>query len=116
MYDHDPVLFSPGLSATPNSITVGFGLGHPTPNPCVSSTQVNYSLPAGGTRQDVSLGVYDLAGHRIQTLTGDQMTGGTGQVRWNCRDERGQTVPSGVYFIRMNWGDKHASQRVVLIR
>ncbi len=116
MFDETIVYFDTGLSAAPNQIAVDFSLGRPTPNPCVSSTQVNYSLPGGGAGLDVSLTVYDLAGRRVQTLTGAEMAGGTGQVRWNCRDDRGQVVPSGVYFIRMNWGDKQASRRVVLIR
>jgi len=116
MYDQDAVLFSHALSPAPDSATTGFGLGNPSPNPCISSTRMNYSLPTGAAGQEFSLAVYDLAGHRIQTLTGDQMSAGTGQVRWNCRNERGEIVSSGVYFIRMNWGDKHASRRVVLIR
>ena len=93
-----------------------FALGHPVPNPCISSTQVSYSVPAGGLADDVSLAVYDLAGRRIRTLVGSDAGGNPGLVSWDCRNDRGQPVPSGVYFIQLNWNRKHLSERVVLIR
>jgi len=89
-----------------------FALGHPTPNPCFSTTQVRYSVPAGSNAEDVSLAVYDLAGRRIRNLVGTE----TGVAQWNGRNDRGQPVPSGVYFIQIRLNQKHMSQRVLLIR
>jgi hypothetical protein len=112
MSDEDVAVFDLGLSGVTGPVATAFALGHPAPNPCVSSTQVSYSVPAGSDASEVSLAVYDLAGRRIRNLVGSE----TGVVQWNCRNDQGQPVPSGVYFIQLRWNQKHISERVLLIR
>ena len=116
MSDQDEAVFDPGITGVPGQTLTAFALGHPVPNPCISSTQVSYSIPAGGLADEVSLAVYDLAGRRIRTLVGSDTNANPGLVSWDCRNDRGQPVPSGVYFIQLNWNRKHLSEQVVLIR
>ncbi len=112
MSDEDVAVFDMGLSEVAGQMKTAFALGQPAPNPCFSTTQVRYSVPAGSNAEDVSLAVYDLAGRRIRNLLASE----TGVVQWNGRNDRGQPVPSGVYFIQIRLNQKHMSQRVLLIR
>ncbi len=112
MSDEDVAVFDLGLSNVNGQVMTAFALGRPAPNPCISTTQVSYSIPSEADAGEVSLAVYDLAGRRIRSLVGSE----TGIVHWNGRNDQGQAVPSGVYFIQLRWNQKHVSERVLLIR
>jgi hypothetical protein len=97
------------------------------PNPFSSSTRVRLSQSAGGTRattyhprsrNDAPLGIYDLAGRRVRTLLPHlaQDMPGTTFYEWDGRDERGKTVPSGVYFAGLASGEDRVAQRLVFVR
>ena len=112
MNDEDEAIFDLGMSHVTNQTTTAFALGRPYPNPCITTTQIRYSVPAGDNASEVSLAVYDLSGRKIRNLSGSE----SGMVQWDCRNEQDQPVSSGVYFIQLRWKEKHASKRVLLVR
>jgi hypothetical protein len=59
--------------------------------------------------------VFDAGGRRIY---GESLTLGAGprSVGWDLRDNTGRTVPSGVYFVRLNTREGSAVRRVVRVR
>jgi len=83
------------------------------PNPFNALTTIDFSLPASG---QVTLVVYDLAGHHVRTLVDDQTTAGHHTVTWNGRDDRGKPVASGTYYYRLSAGAFSATRPAVLIK
>ena len=79
-----------------------------SPNPFFGSATVTISLESAGfTRLDV----FDLSGRIVQTLTEEQMDGGT----HNFTLEADDLVP-GVYMIKLSSGEQTTTARCVLIR
>ncbi len=93
-----------------------FALGEPFPNPCFSNTQVSFSIPEQFDSSAVSFAVFDVRGHKIRDLLDHNLVGGNGTARWDGRNDKGQSVASGMYFIRMQIEDRLLSKRVMLMR
>jgi hypothetical protein len=69
------------------------------PNPFNPSTTIGYDVPVGSGQ--VTLRIYDIRGTHIRTLVNETPPGGRHTVEWDGRDNRGQTVSSGIYFYRL---------------
>jgi hypothetical protein len=78
------------------------------PNPFNALTTVQFSLPF---TLHVRICVYDLLGQLVATLLDTRMDAGTHLVRWNA-----DTVPSGVYFIRLETAQGSRTLPAVLLR
>jgi hypothetical protein len=68
------------------------------PNPFNPSTTIEYAIPVSN---HVSIEVFNELGVKVRTLVNRHMTAGTYQTAWNATDDHGNTVPSGVYFYKM---------------
>ena len=88
---------------------------HPNvPNPFNPSTTIRFDLAQLGP---VQLGVYDVAGRRVRLLLDAIRPAGYGQtVTWDGRDGTGRSLPSGVYFCRLQSRDAIATRRLVLLQ
>jgi hypothetical protein len=83
------------------------------PNPFNPATRIGFDLP-GEAR--VSLAVYDAGGRRVRTLVaGEPRVAGHHEVVWRGVDERGDPVPSGVYFYRLEAGGAAESRKMLLL-
>jgi hypothetical protein len=74
-----------------------------------------------GTGEEVepiklSVGVYDVAGRRIQELFDDAVFVEVVNVTWDGRNYKGDLVPSGMYFFKAQVGDQSDSKKVLIIR
>ena len=85
----------------------------PRPNPFNPRTEVRFSLEREG---DASLVVYDARGRRVRTLVSAPLTAGLHTITWQGRDDRGGSVASGVYFLKMEFGGKVMTRRMTLVR
>ena len=83
------------------------------PNPMRRFGIVYYSLPNPGG--DVRMTVHDVTGRRVRVLVRDARPGGPLQVGWNALDDDRRLVPPGVYLIRLTFGGKTLSHRVVVM-
>ena len=90
-----------------------FALEQNYPNPFNPSTRIEFSIPAPS---HVKLIVYNVLGARVRGLLDETLPGGFVSVLWDGRDERGQEVPSGVYFYSLQAGDRHHTRRMMLVR
>jgi len=90
-----------------------FGLAQNRPNPMASKTTIHYSIPSTGK---VSLKLYNAAGQVVKTLVNSIEKPGMKKVIWDGKDNRGSKVASGVYFYRLETGDKTATRKLVLVR
>ena len=87
-------------------------LAAPRPNPFASATEIAYTLPASGP---VRLAVYDVTGREHAVLVHGLQPAGRRAVIWDGRGVRGRsTRPAGVYFVRLTFGDRVETQKLVL--
>ncbi len=83
------------------------------PNPCNDSCALALQLP-GPDR--VRAAVYDVMGRLVCVLADRSFPAGEVLLAWNGRDERGDTVASAVYFVRMRVGASELERKIVLLR
>ena len=83
------------------------------PNPFNSETIISFSIPRSGK---ALLEIYDVLGRRVKTLLHGRVTAGDYQIRWNGRNQWGQSVSSGVYFYRLQSGEQVLTRKLLLIR
>jgi hypothetical protein len=75
-----------------------FALSQNYPNPFNPETSIQYALPQAAI---VELIIYDIRGRRVRRLVSGRVEAGFHRVRWDGKDERGNTATSGIYFYRI---------------
>jgi hypothetical protein len=88
-------------------------LARATPNPAFEHAVIRFTLPAA-TRVD--LGVFDAAGRRLRSLRGGDLAAGEHVVPFDLRDDAGQPVPSGLYFVQLQAAGRRLVRRMAVIR
>ena len=78
--------------ATPR--TAALELRAPTPNPCVNSARLDYSVAQAGF---VDVSIYDVAGRRVATLVRGEAGPGPNAAVWDGHDSAGRLAAPGVY-------------------
>ena len=97
------------LSLLPDEFT----LRQNYPNPFNPSTTIEFTLPQP---TEISLVIYNLMGQEIRTLKRGMMDTGHHSILWHGKDNRGQLVSSGVYFIQFYSREFTASHKMVLMK
>lgn len=84
------------------------------PNPFNPMTTISFYLAEDA---DVTLRVYNITGQHVKTLIkGQAMASAQHTVSWNGTDDQGHPVGSGVFFYRLNAGDKTFVKKMVLMK
>ena len=78
------------------------------PNPFNPSTEVSFSLPMDN---HVRLSVYDVRGHEVELIFEGAQSVGSHSYTWNAG-----SLPSGVYYVRLQAGDMVTSQKALLVK
>jgi endo-1,4-beta-xylanase len=91
----------------------GFSLGQNYPNPFNPSTTIDFTLPAAG-RADVF--ILDVSGRHVRTLASGNRAAGLHTVQWDGLDDRGASVPAGVYLCRMAAGGFTEIRKLTLVK
>jgi flagellar hook assembly protein FlgD len=87
------------------------------PNPFNPSTVIPFTVPGGlGERQAIYLAVYDVNGALVKTLVSGALQGGRHEARWDGRNERGESVASGIYFVQVRSGGYKEARKMILLR
>ena len=85
-----------------------------SPNPVKKSTGISLQLPM---KETINLKVYDATGRLIKTLVKAQsLEPKTYTIKWDGRDEKGNLLPSGVYFVRLETKGVAKTEKVILTR
>jgi len=102
-----------GVTGVVDGSTPGeFNLSQNYPNPFNPSTVIDYTLSSAG---DVSLKVYNVLGVEVATLVKARQDAGRYSVAFSAV-EGAQSLPSGVYFYRLESGSQVAMKRLVLLK
>ncbi|NOZ03779.1 MAG: T9SS type A sorting domain-containing protein [FCB group bacterium] len=83
------------------------------PNPFNIKTVIQYNLPTSGK---IILEVYDLAGRSVRTLVNKTQPAGKQRVIWNGKNNNGASVPSGLYFTRLTYGNATKIKKMILVK
>jgi len=86
------------------------------PNPFVPSSRIAFRVDGTGMVQ-VSLGVYDVNGRMVRLLYDDFfMKPGVHVVDWDGTDSHGVRLGAGMFFLRLEAGERTDAAKIVLIR
>ncbi len=104
---NSPVGVTPGPAA--------FSLSPARPNPVTAGggTVIRYGLPRAGR---ASLRVYGTRGERVRTLLDGPQPADSASATWDLRDDAGREVPSGIYYVRLEFEGRSLQRRLVVIR
>jgi hypothetical protein len=91
---------------------VGLTLHANEPNPFRPSTTIRYELPHA---VNVSLKVFNALGREVRTLVSGREEIGTHSVTWDGRDDRGEPLAGGIYFLRLRAEGDEATRKVILL-
>lgn len=83
------------------------------PNPFSRTTLITYSLKKTSW---VTLKIYDITGSLVTTLTHGLSVQGIHQIPWDGTDSRGEIIPAGVYFCRLEGAGSFGLTKLVIIR
>jgi len=82
----------------------------PSPNPFRTSTVFAFDLPREGR---VRIDVFSVSGQRVRQLLDDVRPAGRHQAWWDGRDDRGNALGQGIYFMRVSAADDHGVRKVI---
>ncbi len=91
-----------------NARIKSYSLAQNYPNPFNPSTTISFSLP---WKSLVSLKVFDVMGRDVATIVSEEIAPGNYSRQWNAG-----SMPSGVYFYRLNAGAYTETKRLILLR
>lgn len=79
-------------------LPVSYALDQNYPNPFNPQTTLQYQISEA---QDVSLVIYNIQGQEVVTLDAGYKLAGRYSLDWDARDQRGESVSTGVYFCQL---------------
>jgi hypothetical protein len=97
----------------PNSTPVNYSLSQAYPNPFNPSASFNLSLAKD---QFVSIKIFDIKGEEVYTITEQKLFAGDHTFQWNAVNSRGESVNSGIYFMRADIGGLLETRKMILVK
>lgn len=89
------------------------------PNPSSGRAQVEFSVPGSG-RRDAPMAaearLIDLQGRTVRMLHTGTLVRGVTSLAWDGRDDAGQALRAGIYFVRLTTPIGSSTTRVVRVR
>jgi hypothetical protein len=83
------------------------------PNPFHPGTTIEYEL---GRAESIEIRIFDAAGRLVISLESGLKPSGRHTVTWDGRDARGERVGSGVYFYRLQAGQKTVTRKMLFLK
>ena len=108
---------TPPLAWIPKGINhaqnTDFSLKQNFPNPFNPSTTIAFKVEKP---VHVRLTIYDITGRLINTLIDQDEAAGLYSAVWNADDSRGAKIASGMYFSRLQAGDRIVTRKMLLTK
>jgi hypothetical protein len=82
-------------------------------NPVREGAEFRFALPTSGP---VALSLFDQQGRRVRDLARGFFPAGEHRASWDGRDAAGERVPSGIYFCRLEAGQRTMSRKLAVVR
>ncbi len=85
-----------------------------SPTPSQGPVSISFALP---TPSAIEGWVFDLSGRRVRAMERiTESAAGRRTMAWDGRDDAGDAVPVGLYFVRLRWAERDHTARVVIAR
>ncbi|MCX6134970.1 MAG: Ig-like domain-containing protein [Ignavibacteriales bacterium] len=95
------------------SLPLAFDLDQNYPNPFNPTTAISYQLIANSL---VTLKVYDMLGREVTTVVNEMGVAGKHTAVWDGKNDRGESVSSGVYLYQLRAGGLVMTKKMVLLK
>jgi hypothetical protein len=82
-------------------------------NPVTTGTSFLFGLEK---RTDATIRIYDVAGRVVRHLVAGWFEPGRSNVSWNCRNDCGERVAPGIYFVQFTAGSHSISRKIAVLR
>src|SRR5262249_32063383 len=96
----------PGASGT------SLALSRRGPSPGREPLTLTFALPHAAA---VKLAIYDVSGRRVRELVSGPESAGTHDGLWGLKDDRGERLPPGVPFARLEVDGQALSEKLVTL-
>jgi len=96
-----------------DNLPLEFGIRGNYPNPFNPATSVKFAIDKPGR---IELEVFDILGRQVKTLASEFKLPGVYEVVWDSKDNVGQQVASGIYFVRLVSGGQKSVMKMTLLR
>ena len=97
-----------------------FQLNQNYPNPFNPTTTIRYTVhrPSSVVRSPIptTLKIYNILGQLVKTLVNEPKSTGEYEVVWDGKDEKGNSLSSGIYFYRLAIGEQTETKRMLLLK
>lgn len=93
-----------------NNLPTNYALKNPFPNPFNPITQIQFDVPE---QNIINLSIFDLNGKLVKVLTSKEYMQGRYYLNWNAKNDYGQDIPSGMYFVRLS-SDSYSDTKKIL--
>jgi photosystem II stability/assembly factor-like uncharacterized protein len=90
-----------------------FELSQNYPNPFNGQTRILFTLQKS---EPVTLTVYNILGQPVRKLVDETRPAGKNEISWDGRDERGFSVPSGIYLYKLSTATEKQIRKMVLLK
>jgi hypothetical protein len=98
-----------------------------SPNPFRDITTISYEVPSVIEKEDGSLvrssealdtsvKVYNVVGRLVSVLVEEVVGPGIHTTEWRAVDDHGNPVASGVYYVKLQLGQKYITKRLILLK
>ncbi len=109
--------YSKVVSATPSELSSGYFLFPNYPNPFNPETHIKFNVPARlEGNPEIQVIIYNTLGKVVRVLYNGQIKPGLHDLVWDGRDQQGQIVPSGVYFVHLKSDDFESTRKMLLTK
>ena len=95
------------------NVPAAFTLEQNYPNPFNPETMIRYNLRIGG---HLKLCVFNLVGEQVATLVNTEQPAGNYSVRWGGVNEAADSLPSGMYFYRLELAGMTRTRVMIMMK
>jgi len=103
---------STAIGVSPSPAPGDFVLYNNYPNPFNAATTISYRIGEAG---QVRIDIYSVLGQHIITLVDEKKLPGVYETRWNGLDRYGKPVGSGIYFYRLDAGNRVSESKKMIL-
>jgi len=90
-----------------------FALNQNYPNPFNLSTKIRFNVPMVS---HITIKIYDILGREVKKLVDSKYQPGSHSVIWDGKDDEGNRITSGIFFMRMQVDDFIAVKKLISLK